>query len=409
MLASNYKNIAFLFFKWAFICLFTGLLVGISSALFLFSLDWVTAYRESNNKIVYFLPIAGLLIGLTYHYFGKNVEGGNNLLIQKFHQPKKQFHFVIAPLVYLATILTHLFGGSAGREGTAVQIGGAIAEQANKLFKLNNLEKKIIVIIGISAGFSAVFGTPYAGAFFAIEVLMISGISIHILLASIAVALISHYTCLAMGIKHAEYFVNTTPSNSFGTFYWVVLVGIVFGIVAAIFSKTLSFWSTLFKSHVSYPPFRPFIGGLILLLTIYFFDVREYLGLGLPTITNSFSINLNYFDFILKLLLTTFTLGCGFKGGEVTPLFFVGATLGNALVWIVPLPIDLLAALGFLAVFAAATNSPIASTIMGFELFGVDCVIYFFIANYIAYFISGNSVIYKSQTSFSSSKNYFYP
>ena len=160
-------------FKWVFICLLIGALTGSTSAVFLWALEWATNYREANSWIIALLPIGGLMIGLSYHYYGDSVVKGNNLLLEEFHSPKKIIPFKMAPLVFLGTILTHLFGGSAGREGTAVQVGGAIADQFTKIFKLSDLDRKIVLITGISAGFASVFGTPLAGAIFALEVMII--------------------------------------------------------------------------------------------------------------------------------------------------------------------------------------------------------------------------------------------
>lgn len=386
----------FLLLKWIFISLLVGISVGAASALFLITLEWCTNYREANVKIIWFLPVAGFLIGASYYYFGKSVVKGNNQIIDEYHQPKKIIPFKMAPLVFLGTLGTHLFGGSAGREGTAVQMGSAIADQLSKFIPLKSLDRKILLVMGVSAGFSAVFGTPLAGAIFALEVLIIGRLRFEALMPSILVALIADISCKYFGGTHTHYNVSNVPDMSLLNIALACIVGICFGIVARLFSKGTHFWSSLFKK-IEYPPLRPVIGGLIIAIIVYFMSSTRYIGLGIPIIVESFTKQGLPYDFLLKFLFTTFTLGAGFKGGEVTPLFFIGATLGNALVWIIPLPLDLLAAMGFVAVFAGATNTPIACTLMGMELFGAASGQYIAVSCFIAYIFSGHSGIYSSQ------------
>ena len=384
--------------KWAFICLLVGAFAGSASAVFLWSLEWATGYREANVWIIALLPIAGLIIGLSYHYFGESVVKGNNLLIDEYHTPKKVIPFKMAPLVFIGTILTHLFGGSAGREGTAVQIGGAMADQFTKIFKLSNLDRKIILIAGISAGFSSVFGTPLAGAIFALEVMVIGRIKFDAIIPSFLAAIFANYFCDIWQISHhTHYTISTVADLTPAAVLWSLLAGIIFGLVSILFSKSTHFWSNLFKKHIQYPPLRPLIGGVVIATTVYFMGTTKYIGLGVPTIIDAFNIDLNSYDFFLKILLTSFTLGAGFKGGEVTPLFFIGATLGNVLIWFIPLPMPLLAGMGFVAVFAGATNTPIACTIMGIELFGIESGVFIALACTTSYLFSGYTGIYTAQ------------
>ena len=384
--------------KWVCICLLIGVFTGSASAVFLWALEWATDYREANVWIIWLLPIAGFIIGLSYHLYGESVVKGNNLLIDEYHSPKKIIPFKMAPLVFLGTILTHLFGGSAGREGTALQIGGAIADQFTKIFKLSNLDRKIILIAGISAGFSSVFGTPLAGAIFALEVMVIGRIKFDAIIPSFLSAIFANYFCNIWQISHhTHYNITEIVAISPSTILWSLLAGIIFGLASMLFSKSTHFWGNLFKKHIHYPPLRPLIGGTILAITVYLIGTTKYIGLGIPTIVEAFNIDLNSYDFFLKLLFTSFTLGAGFKGGEVTPLFFIGATLGNVLIWFIPLPMGLLAGMGFVAVFAGATNTPIACTIMGVELFGIESGVFIALACTTSYLFSGHSGIYSSQ------------
>lgn len=393
----NLKPTFLLTFKWILICILIGVISGSASAFFLVSLDWVTQFREYNNWIIWLLPIAGLAIGLLYHYYGKEVVKGNNLLLEEYENPKETIPLKMAPMVFIATVITHLFGGSAGREGTAIQMSGAIADQFTRYFKIDNFDRKTVIILGISAGFASVFGTPLAGALFALEVLYFSKISFKSVVFSFVVAYVAYFTVEFWNVKHTLYFIPVIPALTLINIIWVIIVGILFGLTAMLFSRTTHFWGQLFSKYIQYAPLRSFLGGLILSIAIYFIGTTKYIGLGIPTIVESFSTANEWYDFLLKIAFTGFTLGAGFKGGEVTPLFFIGATLGSALSLAVPLPIALLAGLGFVAVFSGATHTPIACTVMGMELFSIESGVYIGIACAVAYFCSGSVGIYRSQ------------
>ena len=373
--------------KWLFLSAVSGACIGSASALLLVSLEWATQYREHHLWIIALLPVAGLLIGLMYHYLAGTAARGNNFLIEEIRSPHDIIPFRMAPLVYIGTVLTHLFGGSAGREGTGVQMGGAIADRFSKLFRLPKRDHQVMVAIGISAGFASVFGTPLAGAVFGLEVIVVGRMRYEAILPVFLSAAFAQLACHAWGVEHTLYPAPVVPALGVASILWVALSGILFGIVAMIFSRSIGFWGGLAKKYISYPPLRPVAGG----------GTTKYIGLGVPTIVASFSEQQMWYDFLLKLLFTTFTIGVGFKGGEVTPLFFVGATLGSALSFIIPLPMSLLAGLGFVAVFAGATNTPIACTFMGIELFGIEPGIYLGIACVVAYLFSGHTGIYTSQ------------
>ncbi|MWW26691.1 voltage-gated chloride channel family protein [Algibacter lectus] len=383
--------------KWVLICLTLGVLAGSVSAFFLLSLEWATNWRESHLWVISLLPVGGLVIGLSYHYYGSSVVKGNNLLLEEFHSPKKIIPFRMVPLVLFGTIITHFFGGSAGREGTAVQIGGAIADRFTKILKLSKRDRKIVLIAGISAGFASVFGTPLAGGIFALEVLVLGRLRLDAIIPSFMAAVFANYFCEIWNVSHTHYHINTVAEMTPINLLWCLLAGIIFGLVAMLFSKSTHFWSNLFGKYIKYPPLRPVMGGTILAIAIYFMGTTKYIGLGIPTIVEAFDVNLNSYDFLLKLLFTSFTLGAGFKGGEVTPLFFIGAALGNVLIWFIPLPMALLAGMGFVAVFAGATNTPIACTIMGIELFGIESGVFIALACSTAYLFSGHSGVYASQ------------
>ncbi|PXY39135.1 chloride channel protein [Flavobacterium cheongpyeongense] len=384
-------------FKWIFICVLIGFFSGSASAFFLVSLEFVTQFRIQHDWIIWFLPIGGLLVGFSYYHWGESVVKGNNLLLEEYENPKKVIPFKMAPLVLSGTLLTHLFGGSAGREGTAVQMGGAIADQFTKYFNLDNSERKILIILGISAGFASVFGTPLTGAIFALEVLYFSKINFKSIILSFLVAYVAFFTVELWDVKHTHYSIPVVPALSTGSLFYTMIVGLLSGLAALLFARSTHFWSSLFSKNIKYAPLRPFVGGIILAIAFAGFGLTKFSGLGVPAIVDSFSNANPWYDFLLKILFTGFTLGAGFKGGEVTPLFFVGAALGSALSLIIPMPIAFLSGLGFVAVFSGATHTPVACTIMGMELFGIQPGIFIAIACTIAYFSSGSVGIYKSQ------------
>ncbi len=393
----NLQKALRLFLQWLAICALIGVFTGTASGFFLVALKWVTQIRECYNWIIWLLPIGGLIIGLLYHYYGSSIVKGNNLLLEEYENPQQPIPFKMAPLVLIGTLITHLFGGSAGREGTAVQMGGAIADQFSKLFQLSNSDRKTILILGISAGFASVFGTPLAGALFALEVVYFSKINLKSVILSFAVAYVAYFTVELWQVKHTQYSIPTIPEINWNTLFWTIGVGILFGLAAMVFSKTTHFWNRLFANHIKYAPLRPVIGGSILALSIYLIGTTQYVGLGVSEIVKAFSTPNESYDFLVKILFTGFTLGAGFKGGEVTPLFFVGATLGSALSVVIPLPIALLAGMGFVAVFSGATHTPIACTVMGIELFGIQSGVFIGVACWVAYFASGSVGIYHSQ------------
>lgn len=383
--------------KWILITAVAGALIGSASALLLSSLNWATDYRESHLWIIGLLPLAGLVIGLIYHYFAGTAARGNNFLIEEIHSAHNIIPFKMAPLVYIGTVLTHLFGGSAGREGTGVQMGGAIADFMSRVFRMHPYDRKIMIQIGIGAGFASVFGTPLAGAVFALEVIIVGRMRYDAILPIFLASFFANYACHAWGIKHTVYHITQVPELGVDILLWVLLASVFFGLTARLFSRSIEFWSRTAKKYVAYAPFRPLFGGICIALCVWVMGTTKYIGLGVPVIVNSFSETQMWYDFLLKLILTTFTIGVGFKGGEVTPLFFVGATLGSALSAVIPLPLSFMAGIGFVAVFAGATNTPIACTFMGIELFGVEAGIYLGIACVASYLFSGHTGIYTAQ------------
>lgn len=409
--------------KWLAISIPSGAVVGSAVALFLWSLDRATELQWQNPWLFYLLPVAGMASGYLYHRFGQSAEAGNNLIMEQIHEPGGGVPTRMAPLVLVGTLITHLFGGSAGREGTAVQMGGSIVATLGRWLKLNDGDMRIFLTSGIAAGFGAVFGTPLTGAIFAIEVLTIGRMSYQALIPCLIASIVGDQINTAWGVGHTEYHiawaVELTEPHAGITFNWllagkVAIAAVGFGLVSVLFAQLTHGIVWTFKRTVTIPWLRPAVGGVVVIL-LTLLGNRDYLGLGVNanpntpdavTIQSCFVIGgAAMLSWWWKLLFTAVTVGSGFKGGEVTPLFFIGAALGNLLGIALGAPVDLMAALGFVAVFAGATNTPLACTIMAIELFGhgngsllsSGFVIYAAIACFLSWFLSGNSSIYHAQ------------
>lgn len=383
-------------FRWSLFLICIAIVVGSVSAFFLISLDSVTKLRESHTYVLYFLPLVGFFIGWVYHQFGSKASKGNNLLLEEIHSPSSVIPIRMAPLVLFGTLLTHFFGGSAGREGTAVQMGGSIAHQIVRFYRLSLKEQQTLIILGMSAGFSAVFGTPIAAAIFSIEVIQIGANRWKLFLPSLLIAWISHEVCLYWKVSHSV-FPNVTFEFESILILVLFLLAIASGFVAKLFTWLLHSISKYSQTWIVYPPFRPFVGGIILVVFFLSGVHLDYFGLGVKTIQNAFTGFLPYESFFWKLILTVITIGFGFKGGEVTPLFFIGASLGNLFAILDPVHLTLFVSVGFISVFSGATNTPLACAVMGMELFGFQSGVVFFIATQIAYIMSGHVSIYSSQ------------
>lgn len=401
--------------KWIVLASLLGMLTGSSCALFLWLLDHCSRLHSENSWLLWLLPVAGILIGLVYSTIGKSTEHGNNLILNEIHEPGEGVPLRMAPLVLLSTLVTHLFGGSAGREGTAVQMGGSLAAGLSRLIpKLSPEDTKILLTAGIASGFASVFGTPVAGIVFAMEVLTVGRLNSTSILPCMIAAIVGDQTCLSWGIGHTHYTVATLlPAGSISHLAPVdarlllctILAGVAFGLASLLFSELSHALSRQFRKLIPNPLLRPFIGGVLVIVLFLIARTDDYLGLGVTapddqsvTIVKAFqSGGAETWSWLWKLVFTVVTLSSGFKGGEVTPLFFIGATLGNTLSSYLGVPPDLFAALGFVAVFASATNCPLASTVMAVELFGGECLLYFAVACLVACFVSGRSSIYSAQ------------
>jgi H+/Cl- antiporter ClcA len=415
--------------KWMLIAVPGGAVIGAAVAAFLWLLEQATAVRFSSDLasgipwLLFLLPAGGAGVGLLYHRFGKTIEGGNNLIMDQIHEPGGGVPARMAPLVLAGTVLTHLFGGSAGREGTAVQMGGSLASTIGKMLRLDRDDTRTLLTAGVAAGFGAVFGTPLTGALFAVEVLAIGLVSFQPMVPCLIASVAGDWTTRALGIHHTPYhigviaqtqLVSRVPGLSWLLLIKTVAAAAVFGLASVLFAELTHGLGRLFKRVIPVPYLRP-AAGAVIVIALAFVVGPDYLGLGVTPdphhpsevcIVSCFKPGgAAALSWWWKILFTAVTLGSGFKGGEVTPLFFIGAALGNTLAGVLHAPVDLFAGLGFVAVFAGATNTPLACTVMGIELFAASqadllsggFVVYLATACFVAYLISGHSGNYTSQ------------
>lgn len=385
--------------KWLVLGSVVGVLAGLSSAAFLATLNWATDVREDFPWLLWLLPVAGLVMGLIYHYGGGDAAAGNNLILDEIHEPRDWVPRRMAPLIYVGTVVTQLFGGSAGREGTALQMSGSLTDAFSRVVRLKPADRRIMLIAALAGGFGAVFGVPVAGFVFGLEVQSVGRLRYDALLAAVTASMIGDLVVTGIGVTHLATPEVIPVDLTMALVAKVILAGVIFGVTARLFIATTHLVRHLYERYGTWPPLRPFIGGIAIIGLTFLVGNRDYNGLSLPLITASLAggVGVAAFAFAWKLVFTSVTLGSGFQGGEVTPLFVIGATLGVTLGGLLGVDPTLLAALGFVAVFAGAANVPITCIIMGTELFSSEGTVLFALVCVVAYLCSSNRGIYRSQ------------
>ena len=394
---NNSIVLGFSFAKWIFIGAIVGIFTGSACALFLKSLELATDVRMKHTWLIFLLPFGGAFVSFLYSKYGKNSSKGNNLIIEKINENSGKVPLRMAPLVFFGTFVTHLFGGSAGREGTGVQIGSSIAEGIGQLFKLDKVDNRLILMAGISSGFASVFGTPLAGTVFGLEVAALGVMSYDALIPCFTASIVGDIVVSALGVHHTHYKVIGVPDLSYIIIIKIALAAILFGFTSKLFSELTHKLKEVFTERFENPVIKSMVGGIIVIALVYIIGTRDFLGLSIPLISQSFDGHVHPLAFLGKILFTSLTLGTGFQGGEVTPLFVIGSTLGNSLSNILHISPSFLAALGLIGVFAGATNTPIASFILSIEMFGSQGIIFMFMTCVISYIFSGHTGIYTSQ------------
>ncbi|MDP9035933.1 MAG: chloride channel protein [Myxococcota bacterium] len=384
--------------EWTSLGAAVGVSCGASSAVFLHLLERATAFRLENEAIVYALPLAGLLTGWIYERWGASIQGGNNLVIDTIHESSQQLPLRMAPMVLVGTVLTHLFGGSAGREGTAVQMGASLADAIAHRLRVRSEIRRHLLAAGMAGGFGSVFGTPIAGMLFGLEVVSVGRLEYGALVPALVASLVGDFVCRHLGIIHTAYPAAPSVALTPAVLGKLGLLGIAMGLATIAFVELTHRLKRWLEALVPRLPFRMFVGGVAVVVMWRTLGASDYLGLGVPTILRAFhDPTLPAGGFAAKLVFTSVTLGSGFLGGEVTPLFFVGATLGSTLARLLALPLALGAGAGLAAVFGAAANTPIALSIMAVELLGASALPHVLIVCVLAYVLSGDRGIYPAQ------------
>ena len=381
--------------RWIVIGVVVGVVAGLSSAALLASLAWATDTRIDRGWIVWLLPIAGLAMGCLYHYTGGRAAEGNNLIIDEIDRPDAGVPRRMAPLIFVSTFLTQLFGGSAGREGTGVQLSVSLNDSIARVLPTSPRDRRIIMIAAMSAGFGALFGVPLAGAAFGLEIRTGGRFRFEGLIPGLVGAVTGDLVVRGLGVHHLA----TQPVEAIATDLGHVLrlfgLGLAFGLVSAVFIIATRGVKLLAARTLRWSPSRPVVGGVLVLAMMVAVGTRDYLGLSLPIASSALAgDDTSASVFALKMLFTVVTLGFGFYGGEVTPLLVIGAALGAALAPALGLPIALGAALGYVGVFAGAANVPLTCTIMAVELFGGDALVPAAIVCIIAHLFSTRRSIY---------------
>jgi H+/Cl- antiporter ClcA/CBS-domain-containing membrane protein len=384
--------------KWTLLGGSVGVLAGVASAIFLISLAWATEVRVANIQIIFLLPLMGFLVAWVYARFGGTAALGNNLVIDEVNRNRSKIPLRMAPLVLLGTVITHLFGGSAGREGTAIQMGASLADGLRRLLRLGPDDRRLLIMAGISGGFGSVFGVPVAGFAFGMEVQSVGRMRYEGIIPCMAAAYVGDLVTRVLGAPHSHYPALINRAIEPVLLLQVIIAGVLFGLTSLFFIELTHGVKYLMRRITPWTPLYPMFGGFAVLGLTYLVGSTDYLGLSLPLIHDSLDgTGVVAFAFLLKLIFTAVTLGTGYLGGEVTPLFVVGSTLGYTLGGLLGVDPILLASIGMVAVFAGASNTPLACAIMGIELFGGGSALYLFLGCVVAYLASGHRGIYTTQ------------
>lgn len=383
--------------KWLMLAVVTGCIVGAASTLFSFVLKGVTSYRKENGWMFYLLPVMGLIIVFLYEKFGKE-DGGTNQVLSTVRS-KDDVPLLSAPLIFISTALTHLAGGSAGREGAAIQLGGSIANQLGRWIHLDEEDRHVIVMCGMSAAFSALFGTPMAAAVFALEVVSVGVMYYTALMPCMIASLVASGFAAGMGVTPEAFHVVDIPALTIETGLKMGVVAAGCAVISILFCIVLNGVAGMYGKWLKNPYIRIVVGaGLVIIITLLL-GTTDYMGAGAELIEKAVEHGeADNFAFFWKLILTALTMRAGFRGGEIVPSFCIGATFGCVMGHLLGLSPSICAACGMAAVFCGVTNCPITSILIAFEMFGFKGVSFYLIAVSISYAASGYYGLYKDQT-----------
>ncbi len=394
---SRIKQNGFNLIKWVLIASLTGCVVGGISSMFSFVLSGVTSFRGQHPWVFYLLPLAGLLIVFMYKKIGKD-DGGTNQVFSTV-RARDEVPFRSAPLIFVSTAITHLAGGSAGREGAAIQLGGSIGNQMGRWMKLDDEDMHVIVMCGMSAAFSALFGTPMAAAIFAMEVVSVGVMYYTALLPCVVSSLIATSFAATLGIHPEAFHVHHIPELTIMTGMKMGVVALGCACISTVFCVLLKQTGLFLRNKIENSYIRVVVVSLVIVFLTILLQTSDYMGAGTNLIEAAIKgENIDRFAFFWKMILTVLTMKIGFRGGEIVPSFCIGATFGCVLGGLFGLSPSLCAASGMIAVFCGVTNCPITSILIAFELFGFEGVSYYLITVAVSYTTSGYYSLYKDQT-----------
>lgn len=382
--------------KLLLLVLISSSVIGLVIGSFLLLLAAVTNLRLENDWLVFLGPSIALLTVFMYRKYGKRSELGNNLLIDSIHEEHK-IPLRMSVFTYGFTLLSHLAGASVGREGTGVQIGGTIGAKVGDYLKLNEEDRKILTKAGISAGFGSIFGTPLGGAFFGLEMTSIGKIRYEAVIPCLISSAMANLVCSLLPVRHSSYEIGSLPAFSIKLLLVVMAGALLFGLTGRLFAKAVVVVKGFYARVIKNDLLRAFAGSLIVMLILLIPFMSNYSGLGLALIERGFEGTASFFDPAMKFILTVLSLGAGFQGGEATPLFAIGASLGGFLGSASGISPALLAGLGVIGVFGSATNTPLTTIILGVELYGTAGLPYYILTAVIGYYAMGHNSIYSSQ------------
>lgn len=385
------------FIKWLFIAIMTGIIGGIVGGLFHRCLEYVTDFRMENTYVIYFMPIGVIAIIAMYNISGNKEKLDTNLVIASVKQ-EERIPFILVPFIFIGTVITQFFGGSAGREGAALQIGGGIGYNLGKIFKFNKNDIHIITMAGMSSVFSALFSTPVTAAFFALEVACVGAFNLTALFPCLLASVSAYYISTFFGVSGMPVSDIAIDNVSFFMIIKVIVLAICCAVISTLFCLAIKKTKQLMKKFFKNRYLRGIIGALIVVLLTVVLRTFDYNGAGMDIIVRALSGEARIYDFVMKIIFTAVTIAAGFKGGEIVPAFFVGATFGCVLGPVLGMGSGLAAAIGMVAVFCGVVNCPIASIILSVEMFGTEGIALFGIACAVSYIMSGYSGLYKSQS-----------
>lgn len=384
---------------WSFLSVSIGGAIGIIASTFAHAVEWATEYREAHPLLILGLPIGGLVIVFLYKIMGQEKNAGTNMVLTVLRSDHDAMPGMVTPLILISTVITHLFGGSSGREGAALQFGASVGSVIGWQLELNESDKKILILASMSAAFAALFGTPMAAAIFPMEVISVGVMYSAALVPCMFSAFVAEYMSVVMGVRTFKipYLVDEVPNFYSINCLKIILLAACFALAGSLFCVLLHKSEHTFKKWFKNPYARVCFGGVAVVALAFLLGTTEYLGLSEGLIHASFNEAQGFQHFILKMIFTCLTLCVGFKGGEIVPSLFIGATLGSAMSAILNLPPNLCAACGMVGVFCAVTNSPISSILIALELFGFAGMPYYCITIAVSYLLSGYQSLYKEQ------------